>query len=48
MGKSPDKSINIENTGGGTFSLAVALLIIFTTGEPDLIDALIHFLMGVK
>lgn len=36
------KEINISGGGGW---IAIAMLIVFTYGEPDLMDALIHRLM---
>lgn len=38
-----DRKINVE--AGGTGWLAIALLLIFFYGKPDLCDALIHWLM---
>ncbi len=40
---SDDKRINVS--AGDSSSLAIALLIIFFWGTPDLCDALIHWLM---
>lgn len=39
-----DRRVNVEASGGGGW-IALALLLIFFAGEPDLHDAMIHWLM---
>ena len=34
--------------GDSTFCLAVAILVIAFHGEPDLVDAIIHYLMAAR
>lgn len=46
MSERKELKLDLDATDGGKVAFAVALLVIFFSGEPDLVDALIHFFMA--